>query len=113
MGSLASIVRHCIWALLWCVGHFAVLGFASRLQPFDYNPAVFVLFPVLVYAILWMRTGLVGLCCMVLHYGTVLFAGFWHFCCLGSGLALFASFLPILGAIFARYQFKSPVTPAS
>ena len=57
-----------------------------------------------------MRTGLVGLCCVLLNYGTVLFDGLWHSCCLGSVLALFASFLPILGAILELNQFKSPVT---
>ena len=31
-------------------------------------------FPVVVYAILGMRTGLVGLRCVVLHYGTDLLA---------------------------------------
>ena len=55
-------------------------------QPFDYGPAVFVPFPVLVYAVLGMRTGRVGLRCVVLHYGTDVFAGLWHSCSLGSVL---------------------------
>ena len=72
------------------------------LQPFDYGPAVLIPFPVLVYAIPGMRTGLVGLRFVVLHYGTDLFAGLCHSCCLGSVLTLFASFLLILGATVAR-----------
>ena len=58
---------------------FCCLGFASRLQPLDYGTAVFILFPVLAYTILGMRTGLTGLRCGVLQYGTVLFAGLLAF----------------------------------
>ena len=65
-------------------------------QPVDYGPAVLIRFPVLVYAILGMCTGLVGLRYVVLHYGADLFAGLWHTCCLGSVLTLFASFSPSL-----------------
>ena len=83
------------------------------LQPFDYGLAVSIPFPVLVYAILGMCTGLVGLCCVVLHYGTDLFAGLWHSCCLGSVLTKSASFLPILGAIAALHQLSLLLTPGA
>ena len=73
-------------------------------QRFDYGPAVLIPFPVLVYAILGMRTGLVGLRGVVLHYSTDLFAGLWHSCCLASVLTLFASFPSTLGAIVALHQ---------
>ena len=100
-------------AVLCCVRHFAVLGFAFMLQPFDYGPAVFVPFPVLVYAILGMRTELVGLRGVVLQYGTDLFAGLWHSCCLGSVLTLVTSFLPILGAIVALHQLSLLLSPGA
>ena len=71
----------------------------------------FIPFPVLVCAILGMCTGLSGFHCAVLHYGTDLFAGLWHSCCLGSVLTLFASFLPFFGAIVAWHQLSLLLSP--
>ena len=67
LGSLASIVRHCTafrhWSAVSCVsGILLSQALLFMLQPFDYGPAVFILFPVLIYTILVMRTGLGGFC---------------------------------------------------
>ena len=45
--------------------------------------------------------------------GAYVFAGLWHSCCLGSVLTLFASFLPIIGAIVALHQLSLLLSPGA
>ena len=48
---------------LVCVRHFVVLVIAFMLQPFDYMVLLLIIvFPIFIYTILVMRTGLNGFC---------------------------------------------------